>query len=296
MDSQELPDNGNKGFRYMLLRIAFALLFPIFAFFSLSFLVGLLAIFMGELSISNPISIPTQCKIVSSSVDIRSSKVCELGLLNYKAKHVFYPFERSKFRCRYDYYWTSVFKVEYRDHSLGQTQLALTEVPNEALPLSCRPNFGAAWLTKDKFKVNETYDCWYILGISTVKLYDEGFFSCQAKDPSSIEMIKRYFIICFDGIRSTKILRSWFLGEGKARYWRWETIAGVVTGFSTSIITISFVRILQHTKSLFPEAINTARIKRVCFLVVYFSVICWLASQYWKRLNIPLIRVYKYYY
>ncbi|GMI71583.1 hypothetical protein HRI_000827600 [Hibiscus trionum] len=61
--------------------------------------------------------------------------------------------------------------VEYIDHSLGQTQLALTEAPNEALPLSTcfyrvgifmgaiiwhmelMPNFGAAWLTKDKFKI-----------------------------------------------------------------------------------------------------------------------------------------------
>ncbi|XWS62262.1 hypothetical protein CRYUN_Cryun07bG0195100 [Craigia yunnanensis] len=288
MDSQELPDNGNKGLPYMLLRIAFALLFPIFAFFSLSFLVGLLAIFMGELSISNPISVSTQCKIVSSSVDIRSSKVCELGLLNYKAKHVFYPLERSKFSCRYDYYWTSVFKVEYRDHFLGQTRLAFTEAPNEALPLRCRPNFGGAWLTKDKFKVNETYDCWYTSGISTVKLYNDGFFSCQAKDPSTIEMIKRYLII------STKILRSWFSSKGRPRYWRWETIAGVLTGFSTSIITISFVRILQHIKSWLPQAINTVHIKRVCFLIVYFSVMGWLASQYWRRLNIPVIKVYNY--
>lgn len=46
-----------------------------------------------------------------AAVDIRSSKVCELGLLNYKAKHVFYPSEKKKFRCRYDYYWASVFKV-----------------------------------------------------------------------------------------------------------------------------------------------------------------------------------------
>ena len=67
MDSQEILDNGNKGFNYMLLRIAFALLFPIFAFFSLSVLVGFVSIFMGELSISNPIYLPTQCKIVSSS-------------------------------------------------------------------------------------------------------------------------------------------------------------------------------------------------------------------------------------
>ncbi|OMO89318.1 hypothetical protein CCACVL1_07918 [Corchorus capsularis] len=194
MDSQEIPDNGNKGFHYVLLRIALALIFPIFAFFSLSFLVGLVAVFIGELSISNPITVPTRCKIVSSSVDIRSSKICELGLLNYNAKHVFYPFERSKFRCRYDYYWASVFQVEYRDHSLGQTRFTFTEAPNEALPLNCRPNFGAAWLTKDKFKVNETYDCWYS-GMSKVKLYNDGFFSCQAKDPSTMEMIKRYLII-----------------------------------------------------------------------------------------------------
>ncbi|KAG8486502.1 hypothetical protein CXB51_019861 [Gossypium anomalum] len=299
MDSRELPDNGNKGFRYMLLRIAFALLFPIFVFFVLSFLVCLLAIFMGELSISDPISVPTQCKIVSSSVDIRSSKVCELGLLNYKAKHVFYSPENSKFTCRYDYYWTSVFKVEYTDHSSDQMQLALTEAPNEALPVSCRPDFGVAWLTKDKFKVNETYDCWYISGTPTVKLYNDGFFSCQAKDPSLIEMMKRYLIFgrfvfgCFERYsenstaakpvkawdermkvseyRSIKILKSWFSSEGYARYWRSELIAGIVTGFSTSIITISFIRTLQHMKSWLPQAINTLHIKRVCFLLLSLS-------------------------
>lgn len=48
---------------------------------------------------------------VSAGVDLRSSKVCELGLLNYKAKHVFYPLERKKYRCHFDYYWASVFKV-----------------------------------------------------------------------------------------------------------------------------------------------------------------------------------------
>ncbi|EOY25327.1 Uncharacterized protein TCM_016676 isoform 2 [Theobroma cacao] len=259
MDSQEIPDN-----------------------------VGFVAVFIGELSIPNSITIPTQCKIVSSSVDIRSSKICELGLLNYKAKHVLYHFERSKFRCRYDYYWTSVFEVEYRDHSLGQTRLAFTEAPNEALPLSCRPNFGAAWLTKDKFKVNETYDCWYTSGISKVKLYNDGFFSCQAKDPSTIEMIKRYLMI------SSKIVYSWLSSKGRGIYWRWETIAGVVTGFSTSIITISFIRILQHMKSWLPQALNTVHIKRVCFLLVYVSVMGWLVSQYWRRLNIPLINVYNY--
>ncbi|KAK1432506.1 hypothetical protein QVD17_09403 [Tagetes erecta] len=54
------------------------------------------------------------CKIVSNSVDIRSAKVCELGLLNYKARRVFYPSETQKFRCRYHYYWASVFKTFFR--------------------------------------------------------------------------------------------------------------------------------------------------------------------------------------
>ncbi|MCD9638673.1 hypothetical protein HAX54_022795 [Datura stramonium] len=54
----------------------------------------------------------------------------------------------KSFSCHYDYYWASVFKVEYMDHS-GQARLALAEAPNEALPSDCRPNFSVAWLTKD---------------------------------------------------------------------------------------------------------------------------------------------------
>jgi len=37
---------------------------------------------------------------------------------------------------------------------MGQTRLAFSEAPNEALPPECRPNFGAALLTKDNFKVS----------------------------------------------------------------------------------------------------------------------------------------------
>jgi hypothetical protein len=49
-------------------------------------------------------------------VDIRSSKVCELGLLNYRAKHVFYSSSNRRFRCHDDYYWASVFEV--RSHAV----------------------------------------------------------------------------------------------------------------------------------------------------------------------------------
>ncbi|KAF4378553.1 hypothetical protein CsatB_003049 [Cannabis sativa] len=274
---------------FLILRWSLALLFPIVSFFVLSFLVGLVAVFLADSPVSGPISVPSQCKIVSSSVDLKSSKVCELGLLNYKAKHVFYPFEKSKFRCRYDYYWASIFKVEYRDLSSGVTRLAFAEAPNEALPLNCRPNFGAAWLNKAKFKVNETYDCWYTYGISKVSLHGDGFFSCQAKDPSTFEMIKRYVFL------SMKILQSWVISKNKSKYWRWEMIAGVITGFSTSLISISFVMLLQQMKYSFPgfaavrnvlRALLRIPFSRTCFLVVYFSVAGWLALQYGRRLGV----------
>ncbi|CAN6712099.1 unnamed protein product [Malus baccata var. baccata] len=287
MDSEEASAKGSVA--NLILRWSLCLLLPILAFFSLSLFVAFVAVFVADSSIPSPISVPSQCRIVSSSVDLKSSKVCELGLFNYKAKHVFYPFEGRRFRCRYDYYWASIFKVEYKDQSSGQTQLALAEAPDEALPLNCRPNFGAAWLTKDKFKVNETYDCWYTYGISKVSLYHDGFFSCQAKDPSTFEMIRRYCIL------ATKILHAWIFSQKRSVFCRWETIAGVVSGFSTSIISIFFVRLLQQMKFRLPQIlaarVRTISFRRTCLLVAYISFVGWLAIQYGKRLGLPEIIV-----
>lgn len=102
-----------------------------------------------------------------AGVDFQYAKLCELGLLNYKTKHVFYPFEKKKFRCRYDYYWASIFEViltstffilhyykkwnsdvihfqvEYTYHS-SYPHIAFAEAPNEALPPNCRPTINTA--------------------------------------------------------------------------------------------------------------------------------------------------------
>ncbi|KAL6547699.1 hypothetical protein OROHE_009404 [Orobanche hederae] len=140
-------------------------------FRSLFAVVSSLSIFL----LLSPISIHSHCRIVSSGVDLRSSK------------------------------------VEFMDHS-GHARFALAEAPNEALPYNCRPSFGAAWLTKDKFKVgirnsalcmmsvNGTYECWYTLGISKVNINHKGLFDCPAEDPSTVEMIKRYYILVYRGI------------------------------------------------------------------------------------------------
>lgn len=283
MDS---PETNQKGTNSILLRCSFALIFFLFVFLSVSLTLVLISIIIGNLSISDPISIPSQCKIVSSSVDLRSSKVCELGFLNYKAKRVFYPSERKKFRCRYDYYWASVFKVEYIDIT-GQEQHASAEAPNEALPHDCRPTFGVAWLTKDEFKVNESYNCWYTLGISKVNLYHDGFFNCHANDPSIPEMFRRYFFL------SSRVLISWFGSLGRVRRWRWDVVAGVLTGFSTSLISISLVRLLHQVLTPIHRIFATltlplaVRLKQVCFLVAYFSFVGWLAIEYGKRIGLP---------
>ncbi|RYR33568.1 hypothetical protein Ahy_A10g048172 [Arachis hypogaea] len=245
-----------------VLRLALAIALPLMALFSILFLVGLLLVVFDDFSISRPISLPSQCKIVSKGLLLLysitsetyvhllkleqqqkifplSSKICELGLLNYKAKDVFHHFERSKYRCRFDHYWASVFQVEYKDNFSGQIQVAFAEAPNEALPLYCRPNFGAAWLAQYKFKVNETYDCWYTSGVSKVRFDQDNLFSCQADGQSALEKIKLYSNM------ATEMVRSWFSGRIRNKYWKWETIAGLMAGFSTSLISITFFRFLQ---------------------------------------------------
>lgn len=275
IEAEEEEVDEKEGCLYIFLRYGLLILLSVLATLSLPIFGLMLEFVIGNLSIWSPITVPSQCKIVSSSVDLRSTKVCELGFLNYKAKHVFYSSGKRKFRCHYDYYWASVFKVEYLDRS-GQRRLASAEAPSEALPSNCRPNFGAAWLAKDKFKVNGTYDCLYTVGLSKVYMHTDALFNCHAKDPSIFEMLNRYFSL------SMKVL---------FRQWRWDVLAGAILGFSTSLLSYGMVRLLQLLKflavkisagkmrSLYRAAVY---LKKFCFFIAYFSFMSWLALQYIK--------------
>lgn len=289
-----LPPRRNGGIiAFVILRWVIAIVLPFVFLFSIPFLLGLLLLVITDFSVPNPVSLQSHCKIVSTGVDIRSSKICELRLLNYKAKDVFRHFESSKFRCRYDYYWASVFKVEYKDHFSGQRQVAFAEAPSEALPLYCRPNFGAAWLTQYKFKVNETYDCWYTSGISKVHLYQDNLFGCRADEQSTIQKIVQYYT------QAMETINYWFSDKGRrANFWRWEIILGAISGFSTSLITITFIMFLKQLLSSLhrPFAawilfwrVNTVLIKRTCFLMAYSSFVAWLVIVYGKRLGLAEI-------
>ncbi|KAF6170201.1 hypothetical protein GIB67_038734 [Kingdonia uniflora] len=279
-------DQTNATSKSILSRFISALLFTLlaFSFFYLSFIS---VIFITNFSIFNAVSIPVNCRIVSTSVDIRTAKVCESGFYNYIAENVFYTLKRRKFPCRSDYYWASVFKVEYRERSSGRTYIALAEVPKEALPIECRPNFLTAWLTKDKFKVNETYNCWYTPGISKVDIDSDSLMNCQANDPSVLEIIGRYFAI-FKGITMSLFFIK---TRSRAKYVNVDLVIGGLAGMFSAFILVGLVNLLTILKPRMTRnwearklylAFYAAQLKRTCFLVVYFSVIGWLTIQYGK--------------
>ncbi|XP_068651144.1 uncharacterized protein [Aristolochia californica] len=230
--------------RRSLFRFCFTLIFSLIVSFVFSFLFGFVAVVIGNLFDSGPAAFDAQCRIVSSRVDLRSTKVCALGVRNYNAKHVFYPTERRKFRCRHDYYWASVFKVEYEKTS-GEGRYAVVEAPKEALPLDCRPDFGTAWLIKDKFKVNETYDCSFVDSLSTNRESARNLFLGATSGLICGILISVLFIIFIRLLQVTKLRLA-------AKWNSW--------------------------KSHF--AVCATQFRGACLLVAYFSAMGWLTVKY----------------
>lgn len=241
---------------------------------------------MGIIYSSNPVTVPSVCRIISSNVDIKSSSVCEFGFLNFKARHALYPKEKTTFRCHDDYYWASVFEVEFKEYFSGQTLHAVAEAPKEALPQDCRPSFDTAWMTKMKFKVNETYYCRYTLGSQKAEIYPDKLFNCHAKDTSTAEMLRRFFVL-LTGSHPEK-------NPPSGRHMGF-IVAGIVLGMLSSICCIMLFKILQvaasslvrqwHSKALL-SPFSALRLPRACVLVVYFSTVGWLLLQYPKMMGL----------
>ncbi|KAJ1272608.1 hypothetical protein BS78_06G216100 [Paspalum vaginatum] len=267
------------------LRGALVVAFPIAASFLFSFLVGLAGLALGGLSSTASVSMPSTCRVLSTGVDLRSSKVCELGLLNYRAKHVFYPSSKRSFRCHDDYYWASVVQVEYTEYFSGQVSYAVAEAPKEALPHNCRPDFGAAWSTTLKFKVNESYSCRYMLGSNKADIHSDKLFNCTAEEPSTRELLKRMLILFSESYVSKGINSERMLGY---------VAAGVVLGMLSSMfITVLFRglygfllvaarwAVRKHNIRVF-----ASRLKRACLLVAYVYAVGWITLQYSKFIGL----------
>lgn len=256
--------------------------------FLLSFVFGLIAITIGNFTANSPVSVPALCRIISSSVDIKSSKVCELGLLNYNAKNVLYPLSKGKkrFRCHDDYYWASVFEVEYKEYFSGQVLHAVAEAPKEALPHNCRPSFGTAWLTKMKFKVNETYNCRYTLGSRKADIYPDSFFNCQAKDPSMMELVRRFFIL---------FTRSSIFDEESTGLSGAYVVAGTVSGMLLGICSVVLFKTLQVSVLALSRCWEARKhqvrafaiwFRRACLLVAYFCAAGWFMLEYGNMIGL----------
>ncbi|KAM0029726.1 hypothetical protein Hdeb2414_s0018g00529261 [Helianthus debilis subsp. tardiflorus] len=135
-------------------------------------------------------------------------------------------------------------------------------------------------MAKDTFQVNETYDCWYALGISKLNLYYDEYFDCQSDRPSTMEMLERYLIM------STEMLMSWFshIRQGELVYLSLEVIDGAATGILVSLIPMALSRMLYLLKSHIDNMgwardANLVRLKQACF-VACFCFVSWLALQY----------------
>ncbi|CAD6259763.1 unnamed protein product [Miscanthus lutarioriparius] len=279
------PSERNRQRPRSALRGALGVAFPIAVSFLFSFLVGLAGLALGGLSSTASVSMPSTCRILSTGVDLRSSKVCELGLLNYRAKHIFYPSSKRRFRCHDDYYWASVLQVEHTEYFSGQVSYAVAEAPKEALPHNCRPDFGAAWSTTLKFKVNESYSCRYMLGSNKADIHSEKLFNCTAEEPSATELLKRILILFSEMYVSEDFSSERMLGY---------VAAGVVLGMLSSMfITVLFRgfyglllaaarwAVRKHSIRAF-----ASRLKRACLLVAYVSAVGWITLQYSKFIGL----------
>ncbi|KAH9320975.1 hypothetical protein KI387_015614, partial [Taxus chinensis] len=211
----------------------------VFLTFSSAYLCGIGGYAIVHFTVGKPLTLSTRCTVLSNSVDLRSSKVCKMGLLNFNAKNVRLSTGNSRYRCHNDYYWASVFKVEYKPHTSSQPIQAVAEAPREALPVDCRPNFSSAWRIKDEFKVNETYLCKYTPGKSKVDIVGDNFFSCSAQEASIVEVINRVSILFWHSDRFISTRRS------IVAHFLWNVTAFIFSGMSCSILATSFMKTIK---------------------------------------------------
>ncbi|KAL3701349.1 hypothetical protein R1sor_019371 [Riccia sorocarpa] len=133
----------------------------------------------------------TECKIFSRGVDIRSTRVCE-GILPHLSQGVRNLSAVPKYECSLDYYWTSVLEVEFKPHTT-QSVVQVIEWPKQALPLNCRPSFGAAWRNMKAYEVNGKYPCtYYPADLKTVSIVGHETTDCKIKPPSFWASLKQF--------------------------------------------------------------------------------------------------------
>lgn len=250
-------------------------------------LFGVVGFILSNIPATRPSQISTNCRILSTSVDLRSTKMCTPQLLP-DTQQTIQP--RSKFRCYFDYYWASVFKVEFEPHLLGLHVQARAEIPREALPAFCRPGFGATWTLKEMYQINWTYPCKYTPGnLEMVEMTENWFANCKADELTVLNLIKQVWIMLFFSEQSI------FYGSSQAGFIFWKALAAVSFGMCCSIFVTGFAKTIRQLRFMMSNSKELsdlevvyfeARLQITCIFVATLGGAVWYIGQ--KELSLGL--------
>lgn len=216
-----------------------------------------------------PSQVSTDCKILSAGIDLRWSKTCTP---QYLLKPEGSLKVRSKFRCYFDYYWASVFKVELRPYSSDLLVEAVSEVPRAALPAHCRPDFGPLWILKEKYQVNGTYPCKYSPGSSgVVDIVEDLFAKCKAEKVTILNLIRQALMVIF--FSEQWILSSTSQGGRAVR----KALHSILFAVCYSVLTAGFARTTCKIRSLLYGSDSFSVVEKVYF-EVRLQITCMLMA------------------
>lgn len=180
---------------------------------------------------------------------------------------------RSKFRCYFEYYWASVFKVEFKPYSSELPVRAVSEVPKAALPAYCRPGFGGVWILREMYQVNRTYPCKYTPGhLEMVDIAEDLFANCKAEKVSALSLFKQaWMVLLFSDQWSTS--QSGIVARKALSY--------ISFAACYSVIITGFARIVCFIRSMLYGPDSLSNIDKVYFEVRLQLTCMFMASVLW---------------
>ncbi|CAM6092667.1 unnamed protein product [Calypogeia fissa] len=226
------------------------------------------------------------CRIVAKGVDIRSAKVCEDGNLAHLQKSRQNSIAPSKFRCSWDYYWSSVFKVEYMPRTSTSAVLANAELPSGTISSTCRPSFASAWRTKETFEVNGTYPCTY--NSKNLKIVDitvdKGGNCSTENEQSNLDLMKQFWYLLVhaqNALLSASAKTGELFSRAAAAVGLGICYSMIVTGFTRAVCQVHFH--FEHGEYTDLDVVYfEARIQlAILFTASVFGVI-WLSNNFFS--------------
>lgn len=195
------------------------------------------------------------CRVLSKGVDLKTAEVCtSLSSSGDSSQQNIRINSRkdSQLRCYFEYYWASVFEVEFRPKTSSLPFQAAVEAPPLLLPSSCRPSFRAAWKKKERYKINSTYPCRYSpSALHVVQLVEEDNVhqNCTETDSSTWKYLQNFLLQLF---YSEKSIISVSTKNG-------QLLGGLVSGIFEGILLSVLAHLL--TKSTYLTLMRSKKVE-----------------------------------